>query len=526
MKKILVAIAVMMLSVSSLSAASCVDLPKNVARYQESPSVLMLQNFLFEKGHLKAKPNGYFGAGTFNAVKAYQKSISLEQVGNVGPGTRAAIKKASCGAAGATPLATTVSSPLPPTATVVTPVAPVAQVIVSVTPTPTTATIRNEKRREDIIKILRALYLHYVDSRGVNALAVTEVPVELCVTPPRVISTATSVEVAVLVTPVSVCANYVDVSYLSPLYLPLIPRDPTLATSSTVLGYTITRSATNDILISAKNAEDNAIIKVTCNFNGYCKEIKNISSIIYGRPEMTSINRNIVLRDATPQTPLIIKGKNFTKKNTIKMFSLYNSKEYTIGDFSAVDPAATSSSISIVGSVLAKEFPCGTECTQKLPLGDYMLSVTNEGGESNTTRIALRGFTTSSISTQINGPVAVKTKNVKVATITLSSTIPVSLTSLSLVSTTTSKNLPSKISNFVLKDQLENKSYSGPTFALGSEKIFENQSKIYDVYVDVAEVFIPDAGFITYGGKFVVSDTFTSSIFELPLKEFSFTVSP
>lgn len=78
-------------------AYSCVDLgTSNLTRGSESKNVLMLQQFLYAKGLLSATPNGYFGNATFSAVKAYQKSIGLSQVGNTGPATRAALKKESC----------------------------------------------------------------------------------------------------------------------------------------------------------------------------------------------------------------------------------------------------------------------------------------------------------------------------------------------------------------------------------------------------------------------------------------------
>ncbi len=83
-------------SLSSASALTCTDLPKNLTKGAESSPTLLLQNFLFDKGYLKAKPNGYYGSDTVIAVKAYQKSIGLSQAGSVGPGTRAAIKKESC----------------------------------------------------------------------------------------------------------------------------------------------------------------------------------------------------------------------------------------------------------------------------------------------------------------------------------------------------------------------------------------------------------------------------------------------
>jgi peptidoglycan hydrolase-like protein with peptidoglycan-binding domain len=97
MKKFL-AVSVFLGMTMSVSAqvSACLSLTTNMQRGAESSLVLALQNFLSTRGLLKATPNGYFGAGTFAAVKAYQKSVGLSQVGNTGPATRAAIKKESC----------------------------------------------------------------------------------------------------------------------------------------------------------------------------------------------------------------------------------------------------------------------------------------------------------------------------------------------------------------------------------------------------------------------------------------------
>jgi hypothetical protein len=89
-------IAVLMSAISSTSAA-CLDFSTNLSRGARSPTVLALQQFLASKQFLTATPNGYFGLGTLAAVKEYQKSVGLSQVGNIGPATRAAIKKDSCG---------------------------------------------------------------------------------------------------------------------------------------------------------------------------------------------------------------------------------------------------------------------------------------------------------------------------------------------------------------------------------------------------------------------------------------------
>ena len=541
--KIIITVLSIALGISYASAAlSCTNLVSNVSRYQETSSVLALQNFLFEKGYLKAKPNGYFGVGTFAAVKAYQKTLGFEQVGIAGPATRAAIKRETCGTTNTTTPKTTpvtqastspVTKPVPvPTPTPAPVSTSVSEVVApSYSSFPDTVSgKRNAKRKADAETILKALYRYYVDSRGTHAILSFDTPLELCTVNPKSLvgTTATSGDTFTVVTPVSPCLNLIDVSYLMPTYLKELPHDPTVATSSALSGYTITRSQFNDITIAPKVTDDSAIIKMTCNFSGYCKDIKYTSAEVYDKPEITTINRNIFLRDGIPKTPLIIKGKNFTKKNTLVLSSLYNSKEYTLGEFTSTKESTTTMSISVADPIFSYLYPCGSSCSQKLPLGDYMLNVSNEGGNSNTTRVALRGFTTMTISTQVNGSIIPTTKNVKVATITLSSSIPVTIKGLTLTSTSTSKNLPSKISNFIIKDQGDStKVYTGGagSFSFGAVKLFENESKVYDVYIDTAEVMNVDAGFITYGGKFLLNDSFTSFDMELPIKEFSFTVS-
>jgi peptidoglycan hydrolase-like protein with peptidoglycan-binding domain len=83
--------------------------------------VVKLQNFLRTQGYLNSESTGYFGQATFNAVKAFQKAKGLQVVGNVGPQTRAEIKKVSCVVA--------TNSPVQNTAPTVKPAQQVAQAV-------------------------------------------------------------------------------------------------------------------------------------------------------------------------------------------------------------------------------------------------------------------------------------------------------------------------------------------------------------------------------------------------------------
>lgn len=60
----------------------------------ESDEVLELQKLLQKLGYLTVTPNGYFGPSTLAAVKKFQAANKLDQLGVVGPGTRAALNAA------------------------------------------------------------------------------------------------------------------------------------------------------------------------------------------------------------------------------------------------------------------------------------------------------------------------------------------------------------------------------------------------------------------------------------------------
>jgi len=516
MKKIILFNIVMLCSFLNASALVCTDIQKNVSRFQESPAILSLQQFLYEKGYLKATPNGYFGLGTLAAVKQYQKSLGVEQVGSVGPFTRAAIKKATCTSSTATisPSQTAPSSAIG------------ASTIQNIQGTPQTlAAVRNTVRKADLEKILQGLYTYYVESRGVYPTNTKseDLFTELCVRPKPAPVVGTTTEVAILVTPVSPCADYIDITHLVPSYLQTIPRDPQLATSSMLTGYALNRSENNDITLSALKAEDKAIIKVACNFTGYCRNIKHISSIIYKQPTLASTSVNLLLRDSFPKKQFTIYGTNFTATNTVTLLSQYTGKSYTLGTFASTN----GTSFEVAASSTNQLFYCGQSCDTKIPLGDYVLTVSNQGGITTPAYVTFKGFTSSAFSTRSDTSVRPKSTAVKVGTFTVSSGIPLVLKSLTLTSTTTSTNLPSKITKLTLKDALTGQTVGvgGLLFSLANAPLYENQSKVYELYIDVGEVLVADSGSITYGGTFLVGNTLTGVDAEIPSKEITFTVS-
>jgi len=527
MKKIVFGFLFSIISVSYASAYTCVDLKSPVIRRQENANVLTLQKYLVEKGYLTATPNGYFGPGTFAAVQAYQRSLGYEAVGTVGPMTRAALKRDSCGVSSATTvpqLGTVVTTPvvttiIPPTTT--------SQPVLIASSIPTVNTpsgLRNAQRRVDLEKLLRALSSRYVETRGVHPVKVTAIPIELCVRPPVVASTGTSTEVAVYSIVESPCKEYVDVTNLDPIYLKPIPRDPSLTTSSMLLGYEMTRNEYNDITLSAKAPEDSAIVKVTCNFNGQCKNIRHITAISYDAPTVASSSRYVIIRDATPKDPLTVYGTSFSSStNTVIMTSNYSGKQYNVGTFASTN----STTLSIPASSTNQIIPCGAGCYEKIPNGTYGVTITNEWGKSNIFYLNIKGFSTSSFTARSNTSAPPDTKNVKLGSVTVSTGIPVAIKSITLNATSTSSVLPTKLSNFVVKETMSGQTAGtgAGTITISNQSLYENQSLIFDIYADIGEVQPHEAGFITYGGYMTVTDTFSKADMDLPLKEFSFTVS-
>ncbi len=75
----------------------CLNLTTDLRQGTRSTTVESLQDFLITANYLNAEATGYFGALTFRAVQNYQKDKGFIQSGFVGPLTRGAIQKDSCG---------------------------------------------------------------------------------------------------------------------------------------------------------------------------------------------------------------------------------------------------------------------------------------------------------------------------------------------------------------------------------------------------------------------------------------------
>ncbi len=82
------------------SSESCLSIPMTLSYQSRDVStngfVTKLQDFLHTTNYLTTASTGFFGAGTFKAVKAFQGANGISKTGSVGPNTRAKILQISC----------------------------------------------------------------------------------------------------------------------------------------------------------------------------------------------------------------------------------------------------------------------------------------------------------------------------------------------------------------------------------------------------------------------------------------------
>lgn len=559
MKKLTLIIGFLLLNFSYASALICIDLQSNLTKGKESDEVLTLQNFLADKGFLTARPNGYFGNGTFSAVKKYQKSVNLSQSGGVMALTRAAIKKKTCinNSLSIDSLVATTSTVNPKiTATtsifsvgcnslegfsvvtgakcviistlpegcasvngfsvvtglscasgVVATSSSVVAVVKQTTPNVVASFTSNEKRQQDVKDLLGAMYAYYIDSRGMF--------------PIPYISTS-SLEICTL--GISQCDDFNEIkSSLVPKFLSRIPTDPSVATTSIGSGYFMARYSNGDITITAPKADSKVNVFATCNFNSDCK-IKTASdiSLVKGVPRIDSIDKAIFLSSGNMSIPLTIHGSEFgSSSNTVTLSLQGGRKIYTLGSFDSADGVTIKATSSFTNTKL----PCGVGCLELPQAGTYDVMVKTQSGESNTMSILLQGLTTTSNSNGSDVSFRPKSTHIKLGTVTLSSPSVVTLSALEFTLTGTT-TLVSKVSNFTITDAVTGKIInSGPKFVIPSEVLSDYKTKIYELYADIAEIENSYAGRIDISGFFTVKESISNSLVSVPFPSFLITIS-
>lgn len=505
MKKVFISIVVSVTCITYSSAYSCTDLQTNLTKGKETSDVLTLQNFLFDKGYLTNKPNGYFGNGTFLAVKKFQKSVGLSQSGGVLPLTRAAIKKETCTSTQSVSNTQQKNSTVIKSNDVVT-TTPV-KTETSVPPVKKVPTTPNEQRQNDTTRILKAVYEFYQGPYRAYPGTITSTPIEICTLG------------------ISLCDSMLEIkSYLVPRFLDKIPNDPGVASSSKS-GYFISKTTDNTVRVSAPSSTLGKEIYSECNFTSECSSIRTADSppLPLGVPVLSKIINKFFYSGGASQVPLVIEGSNFsTSTNIITLVSQSTRRQYFLSTASSTNGLTISASSSFTLSPVS----CGVNCTDTLPVGSYSVTVKTPAGESNQGMMYLRGVTVRGTSNTTSSSLKPKSTHVKLGTVTLSSSGPVTLKSLTFTIQGTS-TLVAAVSTFTLTDAVTGKiTNSGPKFSLLDEVVGENQAKVYELYANIADIDTSvSAGRLNIGGTLEMQDYVEKTTTKVEIPSFVVTIS-
>jgi prepilin-type N-terminal cleavage/methylation domain-containing protein len=124
-------------------------------------------------------------------------------------------------------------------------------VILAINPSKQLGDTRNSQRYSDVKTILDAIYQYSVDNNGTLPSGITTTATEICDTTGLACSTASLVDLGVLVT--------------NQTYLVSLPTDPQCATvcDPDGVGYEVLRTANNRVTVSSPYAEESAVISAT-----------------------------------------------------------------------------------------------------------------------------------------------------------------------------------------------------------------------------------------------------------------------
>jgi hypothetical protein len=309
-------------------------------------------------------------------------------------------------------------------------------------------------------------------------------------------------------------------SRVVPKYLSYIPSDPSVG-SSTKSGYTIFRSQeSNDITIGSGYKIGFTTVSASCNFVGGCLIKETDTS--QKTPSISGLDNTIFLLGGRLTAPLVIQGSGFSAaSNTVLLTSEVNRKTYTLGMFTSTDGKTINASTSFTYAALS----CGNNCSETLPLGSFLVSVKNAGGESGFARLALKSATAKAVPNSPDASFTPSTKHRKLATISISSEDVVTLENLEFTMIGSS-TLTTKVTNFTLTDLLSGSIINGgPKFSLGSKPLSNNDSKIYELYADIGEVETHLSGRVVFQGVVKVKGNLNKNVASIPLDDFMITIS-
>lgn len=204
-------------------------------------------------------------------------------------------------------------------------------------------------------------------------------------------------------------------------------------------------------------------------------------------PVINFIDKRVFLAGGK-QGGFTLTGFNFSTSsaNVIYVTNRGSGIKYVIGSFTSTNGGtiihASTSLTSSTGS-------CLTNCSDILPAGEYDMSVTSSGRDSNTIYFVIKSFNVSAVSGSASNNIMANSNGNKLGLLTLGGNTTLKLDSISMNIRSDTLNL-GNFRNYVLKDEmtggvLGNLTPGADFVPTATTTLQELQSKIIGVYADI-----------------------------------------
>ncbi len=206
-----------------------------------------------------------------------------------------------------------------------------------------------------------------------------------------------------------------------------------------------------------------------------------LQATFYPRPAVTALDKGTPFAGASTSTwNVIIQGTSFdTVSNTVYMRNQMNGRKYKLGSYQSSD----NKTITLPNTLTQTSFSCGTMCSERLPPGNYDLTVENKGGESDSIYLTVKGFSISVQTGSFSEPVKQNAIRGRLGTISFAASVPFYVTDITTSLRTEGLSGGTGVSDLIFKDELTGKIID----KFGTEIVVsENASKIIGIYGNVS----------------------------------------
>ena len=238
------------------------------------------------------------------------------------------------------------------------------------------------------------------------------------------------------------------------------------------------------------------------------------SSVSYPRPVISALDKGTLFAGASTTWNTTVLGASFTQaSNAVYFRNRMSGTKYLIGTFQS-----DGKSILLPTTLMSDIYSCGNSCKGTLPVGDYDVTVMNQGGESDPVFLSVKAFSGSSTSGSLSAPVRQNATNALIGTLSFGASVPVYVKNIS-VSLREDGISSGAVGNLTFKDELTGKTISSFD---SSVEIGENQSKIIGIY---ASVTTPYSGTVIGQATITIQDYVGTRPSSFVLPPFLTTVS-